>query len=134
MSQRTIYLSAALFNWLVGLGLLFALAQLAPLLQLGPVPAVARMFVDLFAVLVCGFGVAYYLLAIDFERYRVLAGLGAVAKLAVVVVVLCYYLAGHIAWPLLALSGGDLVYALIFINTLRRPSAAPDKAAQSGVE
>lgn len=123
MSHRSLYLSAALFNGLVGLGLLFALTPLLPLLQLAPMTGAAQLFVDLFAVLVCGFGIAYYLLAIDFERYRVLAALGAGAKLAVVVVVLCYYLAGHIAWPLLALSGGDFIYALVFIGTLRKPTA-----------
>ncbi|MCY1556411.1 hypothetical protein D9M68_931570 [compost metagenome] len=78
----------------------------------------AKVFVDLFASLVIAFGVAYLMLAIDFRQYRPFAVLGAGAKLAVVVAVVWHWLAGHIGWSLVALSGVDLIYALIFIALL----------------
>ncbi|MCY1372534.1 hypothetical protein D9M69_597460 [compost metagenome] len=118
-SQRGIFLSAAIFNWAVGGGLILALPLIERLLALEPVAASAKVFVDLFAMLVIAFGVAYLMLAIDVRQYRPFAVLGAGAKLAVVATVLVHCLAGHIGWPLLALSSVDLIYALVFIALLR---------------
>lgn len=113
-----IFASAALFNWVVGAGLILAMPLFESLLGLEPVATSAKVFVDLFAAVVIAFGAAYLMLAVDFRKYRSFAVLGAAAKLAVVATVLCHYLAGHIGWPLLALSSVDLVYALIFIALL----------------
>lgn len=113
--RRGIFASAALFNWAVGAGLILAMPLFERLLGLEPVAASAKVFVDLFAAVVIAFGAAYLMLAVDFPKYRPFAVLGAAAKLAVVMTVACHYLAGHIGWPLLALSGVDLVYALMFI-------------------
>lgn len=116
--RRGIFASAALFNWVVGAGLILAMPLFERLLGLEPVATSAKVFVDLFAVVVIAFGAAYLMLAIDFHRYRPFAALGAAAKLAVVSTVSCHYLAGHIGWPLLALSSVDLIYALLFIALL----------------
>lgn len=116
--RRAIFASAALFNWVVGAGLILAMPLFERLLGLEPVATSAKVYVDLFAVVVIAFGAAYLMLAIDFTKYRPFAALGAAAKLAVVATVLCHYLAGHIGWPLLALSGVDLIYALMFIALL----------------
>jgi hypothetical protein len=113
-----IFASAALFNWVVGAGLILAMPLFERLLGLEPVATSAKVYVDLFAVVVIAFGAAYLMLAIDFTKYRPFAALGAAAKLAVVATVLCHYLAGHIDWPLLALSSVDLIYALMFIALL----------------
>lgn len=119
LSQRGIFFTAALFNWSVAGGLMLAMPLVESLLGLDPVTVGSKVFVDLFAVLVIAFGVAYLMLAIDFHRYRPFAALGIGAKLAVVAAVLWHYLAGHIGWPLLALSGGDLIYAGLFMALLR---------------
>jgi hypothetical protein len=116
--RRGIFASAALFNWAVGAGLILAMPLLERLLELEPVAASAKVFVDLFAVVVIAFGAAYLMLAIDFRKYWSFAVLGAATKLAVVATVSCHFLAGHIGWPLLALSSVDLVYALLFIALL----------------
>ncbi|MDH0893247.1 MULTISPECIES: hypothetical protein [unclassified Pseudomonas] len=117
--QRGLLLSATLFNWAVGGGLILALPLVERLLALEPVAAGARVFVDLFAVLVIAFGCAYLMLAIDFRQYRPFALLGAGAKLAVVATVLAHYLAGNVGWQLPALASIDLLYALLFIALLR---------------
>ncbi|MBP6107442.1 MAG: hypothetical protein V9E93_08840 [Steroidobacteraceae bacterium] len=116
--RRGIFASAALFNWVVGAGLTLAMPLFERLLGLEPVATSAKVYVDLFAVVVVAFGAAYLMLAIDFTQYRPFAALGAAAKLAVVATVSCHYLAGHIGWPLLALSSVDLIYALLFIALL----------------
>ncbi|WP_286977933.1 hypothetical protein [Pseudomonas sp.] len=125
-AQRLFFISAALFNIAVGVGLIVAMPLVEKLLGLTPVTASDKVFIDLFAVLVITFGVAYWKLADDFNQYRHFALWGAWAKLAVVVVVLRHFIAGHIGWPLLALSGGDLFYALVFLALLRntRPTGA----------
>lgn len=110
-----IFASAALFNWLVGAGLILAMPLFERLLGLEPVAISAKVYVDLFAAVVIAFGAAYVMLVVDFPKYRSFAVLGAAAKLAVVATVSCHYLAGHIGWPLLALSSVDLIYALLFI-------------------
>ena len=116
--RHSIFASAALFNWTVGAGLILAMPTLERLLALEPVATGAKVFVDLFAVVVIAFGAAYLMLAIDFPKYRSLAALGAAAKLAVVATVSCHYLAGHVDWRLLALSSVDLIYSLLFIALL----------------
>jgi len=116
--SRAIFASAALFNWVVGAALILAMPTFERLLGLEPVAASAKVFVDLFAVVVIAFGAAYLMLTIDFTKYRSFAALGAAAKLAVVATVSYHYLAGHIGWPLLALSSVDLIYALMFIAIL----------------
>lgn len=116
--RRGIFASAALFNWAVGAGLILAMPLFERLTGQQPVATSAKVYVDLFAVVVIAFGAAYLMLAIDFGKYRSFAVLGAAAKLAVVATVTCHYLAGHVGWPLLALSSVDLIYALLFMALL----------------
>lgn len=122
--QRIVFITAALFNWVIGAALILAMPVVQSLLDLAPVTLSDKVFVDLFAVLVIAFGVGYWKLSADFQQYRVFALWGAWAKLAVVVVVLWHFLVGHIGWPLLALSGGDLFYALVFLALLRNDRQA----------
>ncbi|MFR0693563.1 hypothetical protein ACLUTX_29505 [Enterobacterales bacterium AE_CKDN230030158-1A_HGKHYDSX7] len=122
--QRGIFLSAALFNWGVAGALMFALPSVEHLLGLEPVAPAAQVFVDLFAVLVIAFGCGYWMAAQDLRRYRLFAVWGAWAKLAVVLVVLGHFLAGHIGWRLVALSAGDLIYATVFWALLRNAGQA----------
>jgi hypothetical protein len=120
--QRNLFISAALFNAVIGVGLILAMPLIEQLLGLEPVTVSDKVFVDLFAVLVIAFGVGYWKASIDFQQYRLFALWGAWAKLAVVAVVFWHFINGHIGWPLLALSGGDLFYALVFLALLRSGS------------
>jgi hypothetical protein len=120
--QRNWFISAALFNAVIGVGLILAMPLIEQLLGLEPVTVSDKVFVDLFAVLVIAFGVGYWKASIDFQQYRLFALWGAWAKLAVVAVVFWHFINGHIGWPLLALSGGDLFYALVFLALLRSGS------------
>ena len=121
ISQRVVFFTGAIFNLAVGSGLIFLFALIQPYLGIAPVPANLKFLVDLVGVFVAAFGVAYWLLAVDFLRYRLFAAFGASCKLLVVVVIVAHFLAGYIGWQLLALAMVDLVYAILFIVMLRRP-------------
>jgi hypothetical protein len=129
ISQRIVFLSGAIFNLVVGSGLILLFALIQPYLGMAPVPADLKFLVDLVGIFVCAFGVAYWLLAVDFLRYRLFAPFGASCKLLVVVVIVAHFLAGHIGWQLLALSIVDFVYAILFINILRRAGAVAIQAS-----
>jgi hypothetical protein len=120
INQRAVFQSGAIFNLLVGSGLILALPLLQPYLGMAVVPSDLKFLVDLVGMFICAFGVAYWLLAANFSRYRPLAVFGAVCKLCVVVIVVGHFMVGHIGVPLLALSMVDLLYAVLFILILRR--------------
>jgi hypothetical protein len=129
VGQRGVFLSGAIFNLVVGSSLIFFFSLIQPYLGMAPVPADLKFLVDLVGVFVCAFGIAYWLLAADFSRYRLFAAFGAGCKLLVVVVVVFHFLAGHIGRQLLALSMVDLVYAILFVVVLRRTGAVAPLAA-----
>ena len=120
INQRLIFQSGAIFNLLVGAGLIFLLPQLQPFLGMAVVPANLKFLVDLVGMFICAFGVAYCLLSVDFVRYRPFAVFGAVCKLLVVVIIVGHFIAGHVGIALLALSMVDLAYAALFITILRQ--------------
>lgn len=129
--QRKVFITAALFNWVIGGALIVAMPWVEGLLGLVPVTASDQVFVDLFAVLVIAFGVSYWKASLDFQQYRLFVLWGAWAKLGVVAVVFWHFINGHIGWPLLALSGGDLFYAFVFLALLRN---AGQPRAQGALE
>lgn len=123
--NRIVFFSAALFNWVVGAALILAMPLVERLLGLTPVTSSDKFFVDVASVLIIAFGCAYWLLGMDFQRYRLFAPLGAYAKLAVVAIAVWHYLAGNIGWQLPALTGGDLIYSLLFFAMLREARLKP---------
>jgi hypothetical protein len=76
------------------------------------------------ATLIGVFGYAYLRAAQDPRRYRPFIELGAIGKLLAVVAVTWPWLRGQVGWQLPALVGGDLVFALLFIDFLRRTQPA----------
>ncbi|MDN4982216.1 hypothetical protein QY049_03120 [Bradyrhizobium sp. WYCCWR 13022] len=129
ISQRAVFITGAIFNLAVGFGLLFLFPLLQPYLGVVPVPPELKFLVDIVGMFVCAFGVAYWLLAIDFPRYRPFAIFGASCKLLVVMIIALHFFAGHVGWQLLALAMMDLVYAILFILILRGSRAIVLRAA-----
>lgn len=110
---------AGLFNLVVGL-MIVVLARSAPdWLGLEVTSTSQLLYVDLFAVVIIGFGAGYALGGRDLARFWPFVALGALAKAAVVLVVFPYVLSGH-ASPLTAvLASGDAIYVLMFVRLLR---------------
>lgn len=122
-SIRAVFLSGAIFNWLVGLALHYDAALLFRLFHVPPVPA-DPLFVRLFAWLVIVFGVGYYWVSRDPRANAPIIKLGILGKASVVLVCLASVAAHTVSWQLLILASADLLYAVLFWRALR--AAPPD--------
>lgn len=115
---RMLFRSAALFNWVVGLILVFAYN---PFFQFLDMPSVENpLFLHLFALLVLMFGLGYYWISLDPPRERSLILLGCIAKGLVFLTFVTYFCLGQLSWQFLALVTGDLFYSLAFAECLLR--------------
>ena len=90
------------------------------LLGLDPITGTNTVIADLAAVLIAGFGYGYARIALDPLRFRPFIHVGALGKLAAVATVLAGALAVPHLWRLFGLISGDLVFALLFLDYLRR--------------
>jgi len=115
---RTVFLTGAIFNWLVGLALLYDAGLLFGLFGVTPLPS-EPLFLQLFAWLVIVFGVGYFWVYRDPVANAPIARLGILGKLSVVFVCLACVFAQVASWQLLILASGDLVYAVLFWQALR---------------
>ncbi len=116
MNARALFAVAAIFNALIGLGMLLAYDAIAPWLGFPPQPTVWMHIVTLIVLV---FGYAYWRVAMDPRRFREYIVLGIVAKLAFVVAIYGHFLAGDATAMLAALVTADLVFAGLFGAYLR---------------
>ncbi len=121
---RTLFGIAALFNFGVAAALWFQPPQFMTLLQLDPVTGTNVVLVKIAAGTIAIFGYAYWRVAGDPQMYRPFIGLGVIGKLAVVVIAASSWWLGEIGWQLPGLAGGDLLFAALFLDYLRRTQAA----------
>jgi hypothetical protein len=122
-SARALLYVAAAFN--VGAALLVvALARKAPqVLGIEPLQAAQRLYPDLSALLITGFGAGYALAGRDLTRFWPLVALGAACKCGVTVLALAYVLAGQAGALVMSLASGDALFAMLFVRLLRRHGA-----------
>jgi hypothetical protein len=121
---RTLFGVAAFFNFAVAAALLFLRPSFASLVALDPVAGTNLVFVYMTAFLIATFGYAYARIAQDARRYRPFIELGAIGKLLAVAAVTGPWLAGEVRWQLPLIVSGDLVFAVLFIDFLRRTGRA----------
>lgn len=109
------FVSAALYNWVIGTSMLLGWQWFLPLLD--TTPPDNPVFLHLFAWLVMVFGLAYCWIGCcpDPAGERSLIMLGAIAKTSVFLVIAYYYLLGLVGWPLALLAVGDQLYACAFL-------------------
>lgn len=117
-SLRALFVTAAVFNWLVGLALLFNAPLIFQLFGITPQPT-EPLFVHLFAWLVVVFGVGYYWVSGDPESNIGIIKLGMLGKASVVLVCLAAVVTGGISWQMMILASVDLVYAILFWRALK---------------
>jgi hypothetical protein len=117
---RTLFGIAAFLNVLVALDMLF----LRNLLPLDPAPGTNRFLLYMTAFIVALFGYAYLRIAQDPRRYRPWIELGVIGKLLAVAAATLPWLSGEVGWRLPFLIGGDLVFAALFLDYLRRTRPA----------
>ena len=121
---RTLFGVAAFFNFAAAGALLFLRPAFGPRVGLAPIAGTNLVFVYMTAFLIATFGWAYARVAQDPRRFRPFIELGAIGKLLAVAAATGPWLAGEIGWQLPFVVGGDLVFALLFIDFLRRTRAA----------
>jgi hypothetical protein len=116
--SKTLFLTAAIFNWAVGLVLAFKAELLFELFRVTPAPT-EPLFLQLFSWLVIVFGIGYFWASKDLAANVSIVKLGLLGKLSVVLVVLACILAGVVSWQMMLLASVDLVYAALFWRALR---------------
>ncbi len=120
---RWLFGVAAAANVLVAAAMSLGQRWFVKVLGLDPITGTNVVLVDLAAVLIGAFGYGYGRIALDPVRFRPLVALGAWGKLAAVATVLVGALTIPHLWRLFALIGGDLVFAALFLDYLRRTPA-----------
>ena len=117
-SIRAMFLSAAIFNWLVGLALAVKAQLLFDLFRVSPAPT-EPLFLQLFAWLVIVFGIGYFWVSRDPAPNTPIIKLGILGKISVVLVCLGCVLTGVVSWQMMILACADLVYAVLFWRALK---------------
>lgn len=123
-SWKVFFIAAAAFNFLAGLPLLIAPAEMQA--ALGVTPPDDLLFHRFTGLLVACFGVVYAFVAQDLMRYRPLVWLGVVGKAGVVALFTEAWLAGRVPSQAFAVSLGDLAFVagfLLFLFVTGRKTA-----------
>jgi apolipoprotein N-acyltransferase len=128
-ATRTLFLTAAIFNWAAGLALVFNAPLLFSLFSISPAPA-EPLFLQLFSWLVIVFGVGYYWVSRDPAANVPIIKLGILGKASVVLVSLACVLTSVVSWQIMLLTSVDLLYAILFWRALK--TARPVGAGLAG--
>jgi hypothetical protein len=114
---------AAATNILVGALFLFGRGVLTPLLDLAPVTGTNVWFANMTAVLVILFGVVYACIARHPATWRPTIWVFALGKALAFALAAIAWTQGEVTAKLPLLIGGDLVFAALFVDYLRRTRA-----------
>jgi len=117
-SHRLLFTVAALFHWVIGLGLLLDAPLILGLMGVSPLPT-EPTFVRIVGGLVFLFGFWYYRAASDLRGVASAILLSAIAKLMVFTLGIFDVVMGDISWPWALPVSADFVFALLFIKALR---------------
>ena len=117
---RRLFSIAAAFNFIVAGAVIIARAAVFSMLELTPAEGTNIVFVYITAAMIACFGYSYACVAYDARKYRAYISLGVIGKLLVVGIAGWFWLAGIVSARLPALAGGDLVFAGLFVDYLRR--------------
>jgi len=117
-SVRLLFLTAAIFNWAVGLTLAFKAQLLFDLFRVTPAPT-EPLFLQLFSWLVIVFGIGYFWVSRNPAANVPIIKLGILGKLSVVLAALACVLMGAVSWQMMILASADLFYAFLFWRALK---------------
>jgi len=117
---RWLFGAAAAFNFAVAGGLVFVRPLVGPALHLDPVSGSNLLLLYLTGLFIALFGYAYALIAADPVKHRVFIPFGALGKLLAAACITWTWIAGDVPVRLPMLAGGDVMFALLFLDYLRR--------------
>ena len=117
-ASNKMLLGAAIFNWIIGLGLLFIPGIVLSWFCITPTPD-QNVWVQEFAGLVTVFGIGYYWAARDFHNNQSIVRLAVLGKSAVVLIALLNVIRGDVSWQFMIPAAGDAVFVVLFILALK---------------
>jgi hypothetical protein len=120
-----LFSSAAIFNAVICLSLLFATNAIVRWLSLDPVTGSNLMILHLAAGFIGLFAVAYALVAVDPVAFRVFIPFSIGGKLMAVAIIAEAWLEGSTSWRVPALASSDVLFAIAFWCFLRRSRGDP---------
>ncbi len=113
MSWNAIFWLSALFNFIVGLPLLFRPAFFFSMV--GMPPPSSLLFVQIAGLLIAVIGIGYGFAAVDPVRHRVMIVLGAIGKPVLPILFYLYYAAGEVPLDAFLLSWVDGSFGIVFV-------------------
>lgn len=117
-SLKTLFLTAAIFNWAVGIALAFKARLLFDLFRITP-QVTEPLFLQLFAWLVFVFGIGYFWVSRNPSANIPIIKLGILGKTSVALVALACVVTGSVSWQIMILASADLLYAILFWCALK---------------
>ena len=117
---RWLFGIAAAFNLAVGGALLLLRPMLLGRFGFDPVEGSNIVIANLTAMFIALFGYCYALVALDPVKNRPFIAVGAIGKLLAIVCAVAPWLTGEVAMNPPPLLAGDLIFALLFVDYLRR--------------
>ncbi|HEY5048581.1 MAG TPA: hypothetical protein VII49_11240 [Rhizomicrobium sp.] len=114
---------AAAFNFAIGFALLFLRPLLFAPLGFDAARGSNIVLANLVGMFVVLFGYCYLRVALDARKYRVYVSIGAIGKLLAVACAVAPWLVGAVSPRLLMFFAPDLIFALLFLDYLRRTRA-----------
>ncbi|RLQ21044.1 hypothetical protein DWB85_14185 [Seongchinamella sediminis] len=115
---RRLFTAAALFNWVVALGLFLIPGVFLGLFAVTPAPE-QTLWTQQFAGLVFIFGIGYYQASKDLATLAPVIRLAVWGKWGVVAIAALNVLTGDISWQFLIPASADGVFAILFTLALR---------------
>jgi hypothetical protein len=120
-ATNKMFLSAAICNWIVALGLFFIPELFLSAFFVTPTPG-QSIWVQQFAGLVFVFGIGYYWASRDFHYNRAIVKLAVWGKWGVVLIAALNILSGDISWQFIVPASADGVFAILFTLALKSSS------------
>jgi hypothetical protein len=113
-----LFLVAAIYNWAATIPFFFAHKAIFGWLGMEPInyPVILRLFLALAFV----FGIGYYWVSRDVRKNRDLIRTGILGKLFVFILFFIAWITGEIPFLLMLPGVGDLIFAILFIGSLRQ--------------
>ncbi len=111
---RAMFFSAAIFNWVVGVSLMFDSSGLAASMGIEAMRYDA-LYSPVLGWLVIAFGLLYFAVSRDLAQNRTIVWVGALGKAGTVVLTWAAWLRGEAPVSLAMLVAVDVIYTLLFV-------------------
>ena len=124
---KKLFLSAAIWNWIVGLTLLmlsFINPNILPLFGVETPPSL--VFMQILFILVIVFGIGLFIVYQDLDKNKGIVIMSIIEKVSFFVVFLIYFILGDVNFLVLLLNFIDLIFGILFIEFIINTKSLKD--------